>query len=310
MAVLSVTFVACDDNEMPNMGNDNPATKQDKDDDNVVVEKKSLIQQRNEVFEAEGKTKWYDYEGKEYSFGKLSFATSFTDPCCISYSWEDLKGYDTRFNEEITIKIVDKIEQEIYSQYGLTDTDKSDREALISFYDISYYTEFSNEVDHRRKVYENHLKSYPDEPSFENMCRKSTIDIDRYEDDRVIINKGTYVYLDDDDVIYIFEPHFLWWYLDSQDFGRIGYEYTELGVKAQMHTLIRDKETGQTFLCIMHVDIPKDYVKAVQESDAYAEDKESVIVAEQQKFAEILQPYLDEVVNGYLLEEFGVEMGA
>ncbi len=311
MAMLSVTFVACDKPDKDEFTNNqnNIDTEQPEEDEQPVVNKKTWTQERNEVFEAEGKTKWYDYYDKEYSFGKLSYATSLEDPGCISYTWEDFKGYDTYFNEETTIKIIDEIEKEIYSQYGLTDMDKSDREALISFYDISDYTCFGAVLEEKKKEYDYlHEKQNKDyELSFEDACKERIVYLDRYEDDRIVMNKGMFWFLSNH---YSESEHILRWYLlDDRDIpGWIEYQYADKYETVRIHTAIKDKKTGQEFIFIVYVDILMDYYTAVRESEAYAEDKESVIVAEQQKFAEILQPYLDEVVNGYLLEEFGVQL--
>lgn len=305
ITVMAVLFVACNNNSTPNSDNETPSTEQNKtDDDNgTVVKKKSLIQQRNEAYEAEGKVKWYDYNDKEYSFGKLSFATILIDPGCISYSWEELyRGYDMRFSAETENTIKSEVKDKLYSNYGLAEEKVSG--VFLSFFDISnefidnkikyYYEicgiedeaalEMREDLDLTNKVYEI--------GTFEN----EDIKVDTFVYDRWLSRKSLlfalamYEY-----VCPIFEVNAVGIYLGETLFGNAIY-----------YTLIECKDTGQKYAFAFNLCLSLEYSNAISKRVDASDDGDAVKDEEMRKYLDIVKPYVDEVVNGYLLEEFGV----
>lgn len=295
--VLGVfSFVACNDTTPPAPDNDNT----------TVVEKKSLIQQHNEVYETDGKAKWYDYEGKEYSFGELYFATQFTDPGCISYSWEDLShGYDLTLNYEASAKIREDVENNVSAKYGLSDSENS-KKINLAFIDISEnsieedaYNDWIRLSDIAKEYYQGELETY------EDVARYGVISVNQYENERITMETDMILYVDKYETYY--GALLLSIHMDNER-SLIHYKYSNHPNTIDIFYVISDKVTKQKFVFVISMDLLSDYSTAVMESTAYQEDKDTAIMNESQKLYSILNPYINEIVDDYLIEEYGVEL--
>lgn len=327
LLVLGVfSFVACNDTTPPAPD----------DDSTVVVEKKSLIQQRNEVYETEGKAKWYDYAGKEYSFGKLGMSTTFNDPQHRHYDWEDLVSYEMKFSDEqakttilgnagFAVKNywIDKgktVETEIFSNVAIT------------------FAEFSEEgiaevVAKKQKYYDDLVKILNMALESEGMTAEETekaLDYASAYDPQNLYGGETIKTLENE-VLKVTQKFYVPTLINMwgvQGGGKTHMPYllelnggiknpVESAVVISPYTFgivlekeIVVKETNQIFCIRTLLAYTSDYYEFISADNATK--KTATIYAESLEYAtpamNVIQPILDEIVDDYLIEEYGVEL--
>lgn len=328
--VICIALVACDKEEPQN--------------NTTTVVKKSLIQQRNEVYEAEGKIKWYDYEGKGYSFGKLDMATTFIDPHHRHYKWEDLTSYEMEFcDKEQKTSLLNSAGDAVKNFWRETSEDVSVAvfsNAVISFVELTaeiienensanqkYYDRqidilqlaIENDGDISDAEIEEILKVFD---VYQPQKKHSGKSIDYFENDAIEVSQKLYVpMISSGDGLWksVFEQQ------DSSNKTSIPYIIEDSsGIhnkneKAVVEGLsggiileneIISKETEQIFCIRLILIYSGEYYSLLCDhvKELVGEDR----IEECMKFAtpavNVIKPVIDEVVNGYLLEEFGVQL--
>lgn len=323
-----LSFVACNENNNPDVS----------PEEEVVVEKKSLIQQRNEIYEAESKAKWYDYEGKEYSFGKLGMSTKFIDPCHRHYDWEDLVSYEMKFsdkqaktailgNADLAVKNYwndegQTVETAVFSDIvisfvELTDEDiagiiaerQEDYDDLSDLLNQTIEREESDTTDEEIDVARNFVNLFSPQKTYGGET------LDSIENDMIQMTKTLYVpisifycydlYTLDDKVFIPYVPENGSGIENSIEEAVVCSRYVG-GIILEYEIIAKD--TDQKFCMRMILEYSSDYFNFVFCDDGYKNADE--LSVKYLGFAvpamNAVQPILDEVVNGYLLEEFGV----
>ncbi len=325
--MLLITVVACNDN------NNSEVLPEDE-----IVEKKSLIQQRNEVYETEGKAKWYDYEGKEYSFGKLGMSTKFNDPRHRHYDWEDLLSYEMTFsdkqektsilnNADLAVKNYwhdegQTVETAVFSDIVITFVELTDEyiaEAIAERQD-----DYDDLSDMLNRMIESEESNITDE-ELDELCDFVNLfspqktyggeTLDSIENDMIQMTKTLYMPIsifycydlyDLDDKVFIpYVPENGSGIENSIEDAVVCSRYVG-GIVLEYE--ITAKDTDQKFCMRMILKYSSDYFNFVFCDDGYKNADELSV-----KYLEFaipaintVQPIFDEVVNGYLLEEFGV----
>lgn len=297
--VLGVfSFVACNDatSPAPDSVPDNDNTDNETNGGNDLRVEDYWIITRNELLESAEKTKWYNYMDYEYTFGDVDFATSGRAYWQNSYKYLP-RGYDVAFSGEVNKAIDDNIET-IYSQRGLSASTECEQ-AYVSFIDIS-----ENALAHWISIAE----SFYEDRTAEDVFREDFSRVSDYENERIKMEIDMTLSIESDKEywgLFFLSSYFMGLGRKNGDLEyRFEFDYN----KAYVFYVIWDKLTEQEFIFVISKDVSPEYATEVLESSAYAENKEATIKKECQGFYDILNPYINEIVDDYLIEEYGVEL--